>query len=161
MSEITPNTTHTISSPLEFLEIIQKIECSTDHHLFYLGLSSPHDVANCSPQTALDVSRNPLIALFFACIDNSPNHGEIIIYHIPKQRISTSLMADHNDILVRTERGTFIFVNDQQHEVSLLAKDKLSQMPLEIIVNKDAKTSIIQELEKLGIAMITLYPEMS
>lgn len=133
----------------------------TDHHLFYLGLNSPDDVANCSPQTALDVSRNPLIALFFACIDNSPNHGEIIIYHIPKQRISTSLMADHEDILARTERGTFIFVNDQQHEVNLLAKDKLSQTPLEIIVNKDAKITIIQELEKLGVSMITLYPEMS
>lgn len=161
MTEMTSNTTHTISSPVELLQLIQKIELSPSHHLFYLGLNSPHDVANCGPQTALDVSRNPLIALFFACIDNSPNNGEIIIYHIPKQKISRALMGNNSDILVRTERGTFIFVNDQQHEASLLAKDKLSKAPIEIIVNKEAKTSIIQELEKLGVSMITLYPEMA
>ena len=160
MTQTIPNT-HTISSPVDLLQIIQQIELSTSHHLFYLGLNSPNDVANCSPQTALDVSRNPLIALFFACVDNSPNNGEIIIYHIPKQKISRSLMGYDNDILVRTERGTFIFVNDQQHEASLLAKDKLSKSPIEIIVNKDAKQSIIHELEKLGVSMITLYPEMA
>ncbi|GAA5101788.1 hypothetical protein [Wohlfahrtiimonas larvae] len=153
--------THTISSPVDLLKIIQQIELSSNHHLFYLGLHSPYDVANCSPKTALDVSRNPLIALFFACIDNSPHNGEIIIYHIPKQKISRALMGYDNDILVRTERGTFIFVNDQQHEASLLAKDKINQAPIEIIVNKDAKQAIILELEKLGVSMITLYPEMA
>ncbi len=153
--------THIISSPVDLLNIIQQIELSASHHLFYLGLHSPYDVANCSPQTALDVSRNPLIALFFACIDNSPHNGEIIIYHIPKERISRALMGYDNDILVRTKRGTFIFVNDQQHESSLLAKDKHSQSPIEIIVDQDAKQSIIQELDKLGISMITLYPEMA
>lgn len=153
--------TQIISSPVDLLKIIQQIELSSTHHLFYLGLHSPYDVANCSPKTALDVSRNPLIALFFACIDNSPHNGEIIIYHIPKQKISRALMGHDNDILVRTERGTFIFVNDQQHEASLLAKDKMSKSPIEIIVDKDAKQSIIHELEKLGVSMITLYPEMA
>lgn len=153
--------TQIISSPVDLLNIIQQIELSANHHLFYLGLHSPYDVANCSPKTALDVSRNPLIALFFACIDNGPHNGEILIYHIPKQKISRALMGYDNDILVRTKRGTFVFVNDQQHEASLLATDKMSKTPIEIIVDKDAKQSIIHELEKLGVSMITLYPEMA
>lgn len=155
-------TTHTLSSPVDLLKIIQHIELSPDHHLFYLGLNSPDDVANCGTQTALDVTRNPLIALFFACIDKSNNDGEIIIYHIQQNTISHSIDdCSPNTNLVLTDRGTFIFINGQQHNANLLAKDYIHHQPVEIIIEQSAKCSILQELEKLGISLTTLYPEMT
>lgn len=156
----TTSTPYVISSPIDLLRVIQQVEHKDNHQFFYLGLSNPNDVENCGNQT-IDVSRNPLIALFFACVDNSPYDGEIIIYHIPTSKISHALMSNSDDILALTKRGTFIFVNKQQNDANLLAKDKTDHTPIEVIVNQSAKQSILHELDKLGISMATLYPEMS
>lgn len=156
----TINTSHTISSPIELLKVIQQADHKDHYQLFYLGFSNPNDVENCGNQT-IDITRNPLIALFFACVDLSPNNGEVLIYQIPEDKISHALMHNSDDILTLTERGTFVFINHQQNNASLLAKDQKTQTPLEIIVNKDAKQSILQELDKLGISIATLYPEMT
>lgn len=150
-----------INSPIDLLSVIQNIEVSENHHLYYLGLGSPADVANSCSLIALDIARNPLTALFFACIDNGPNNGEILIYHIPRDKVSRTLSYQSSDYLVLTERGTFIFVNNQQNNVELLATDSINQHPLEIVINQSAKKYIIQELEKLGISMVTIFPEMN
>lgn len=150
-----------ITSPVDLLSIIQNIDVTENHQLYYLGLGSPADVANSGDQSALDIARNPLIALFFACIDNGPNDGEILIYHIPQNKVSRSFDYQDSDYLVLTERGTYIFVNNQQNNVELLAEDSINQQPLEIIINQSSKKYIIKELDKLGISIVTLFPEMA
>lgn len=160
MNRSTQNTPYNVSSAIDLIRVIGEVTESPDHHLFYLGLNSPNDVENCGNQEASDVSRNPLTALFFACVDNSPNDGEIIIYNVPHSRISRSATDDNGHALMLTERGTFIFLNNAQCDVSLLATDKRHNNPLEIIIDSKAKSSIIKELDKLGISMTTLFPEM-
>lgn len=150
-----------ISSPIDLLKVILQINTIEDHHLFYLGLGSPSDIENSCGQDALDVARNPLIALYFACVDNSPFDGEILIYQVHTDQISRPAALTNNEVLMLTERGTYVFVNDYQNDPKLLAKDKVHQKPIEVIVNKDAKRSIISELDKFGISTITLFPEMA
>ncbi len=161
MTQFYESRPYLINSPVDLLTVIQNINVSETHQLYYLGLGSPMDVANFSEQSALDIARNPLIALFFACIDNSPNDGEILIYHIPQDKVSRSLTYQSSDYLVLTERGTYIFVNNQQNNVDLLAQDSSNQQPLEIIINPSSKQYIIKELDKLGISMVTIFPEMA
>lgn len=162
MTHSTHDSSYRIASPIDLLRIIQDIHLEDDAHLFYLGFSNPNDVDNCGEQAALDVTRNPLIALFFACIDKSNNDGEIIVYHIQQNTISHSIDdCSPNTNLVLTDRGTFIFINGQQHNAHLLAKDCIHHQPVEIIIEQSAKCSILQELEKLGISLTTLYPEMT
>lgn len=148
-----------IGSPLDLVRIIQQIVKDDEHALYYLGLSSPSDVENCADLAALDIARNPLIALYFACIDYGPNDGEILVYHVPHHAVTKGdIHAD--SALQLTARGTFVFVNDQQNNADRLAHDSLTNAPIEIIVDQAAKPHIIRELDKLGISTQTLFPEM-
>ena len=153
------NLPYIIGSPLDLVRIIQQIVKDEDHALYYLGLSSPNDVENCIDQAALDIARNPLIALYFACIDYGPNDGEILVYHVPNHAVVKGNITQ-DAALQLTERGTFVFVNDQQNNAARLAHDSLTNAPIEIIVDQAAKPHIIRELDKLGISTHTLFPEM-
>ncbi|KZS23499.1 hypothetical protein PE074_02790 [Wohlfahrtiimonas chitiniclastica] len=153
------NLPYIIGSPLDLVRIIQQIVKDDDHALYYLGLSSPSDVENCIDQAALDIARNPLIALYFACIDYGPNDGEILVYHVPNHAVVKGDITQ-DAALQLTERGTFVFVNDQQNNAARLAHDSLTNAPIEIIVDQAAKPHIIRELDKLGISTQTLFPEM-
>jgi hypothetical protein len=134
------------------------------------------------PTSLLDVTTNPLVALFFACCSKKEKNG--IVYSFPALPISneneivksvskyTVLSADEQDAYLREheidKENLFVVrpccVDDrmirQQGYFILCAKkdERISKASLfSLKIHQKDKTKILEELDKLGINEFTLF----
>lgn len=69
------------------------------------------------PTRLLDITKNPLIALYFACIgENKSSNGEVLVFRIPKKEIKY-YDGDQVSILSNIARCPFDFVTPTQSDV--------------------------------------------
>ena len=85
------------------------------------------------PTRLLDITENPLVALYFAClpVEKSTNNGEILIYFIPKDEIISyqSSLADAISCISFLSHNTFSRAKTQIRQVVEEMKTYVSHLP--------------------------------
>lgn len=71
------------------------------------------------PTRLLDITRNPLVALYFSCCDNFQNQGELIVFDVKTDEIKYS-KSDTVSILASLP----LFNSDMKKQLLMWAKDK-------------------------------------
>ncbi|MDY3345675.1 FRG domain-containing protein [Riemerella anatipestifer] len=103
-------------------------------------LNIPHEFYNCKstievlvkmqhfgiPTRILDLTRNPLIALYFACIDNFDKDAEIIILDIPEKNIRF-YDSDRITILANLAKQQVDFGFDIEKDFDYYDEDKVKE----------------------------------
>ena len=123
------------------------------------------------PTRLLDVTENPLIALFFACKDDKNKDGEVFAFNTGENAKTctsyddNSLFRGKHVVFVRTK----VFSERQRQQQGLFiwfpAKclkgiDKSSSLVSEIIkIPSECKGDILEELKMVGISEKTLFPD--
>lgn len=105
------------------------------------------------PTRLLDVTQNPLVALYFACIDASKSQGELIIFDVTHDKIkypnsdTVSILASLPLLRSKIKNSLFNFATDlnlSQNDFNLKASRLLHEIKLE-------KPAFRDEISKLDV----------
>lgn len=135
------------------------------------------------PTRLLDISTNPLIALYFACADKKSNTGdaEVLVFDIPynqivfydnqemlevldktikKQKLKqpypiTCIKARLNNPRIIRQSGAFLFFADNHNNNRNIIKEMQK-----IEISKSHIKSIIRGLDQIQISSTSVYPEL-
>ena len=123
------------------------------------------------PTRLMDVTENPLVALYFACISNEKKDGEVFVFASGRR---IELYSSYDEAAIRKAKKvalvrTKIFSERQRVQQGLFmwfpnkklnGLDKNSDVVYgKVIIPSDCKGSLIEDLKMLGISKRTLFPE--
>ena len=123
------------------------------------------------PTRLMDVTENPLVALYFACVSNEESSGEVFIFNAGiNAQIYTSYdeteMKKKNKIAFvraklfsnrqRTQQGLFMWFPDKALKGIEKDNDVISEI---ISIPAQNKSMLLNELKMVGISAKSLFPD--
>ncbi|HBL76920.1 MAG: hypothetical protein A2W90_00865 [Bacteroidetes bacterium GWF2_42_66] len=146
-------------------KILLDKEYKTD--LDYLTIAQHYGI----PTRLLDWSHSPLVATFFACIDNYENDGVLYAYKPNKlvlpNEINNPFSTKANEIIfIQPEASSNRILNQLgyfslHNEPKLELNESNSNPSLErIIIPKSLKKEIIFILNQFGVSDLTIFPDI-
>lgn len=126
------------------------------------------------PTRLMDVTENPLVALYFACINNQNYHGEVFVFNVGiNAEIYTSYdeeeIKKNNKIAFvraktfsnrqRAQQGLFMWFPDE--ELAGIEKNEFKNpMIFQIItIPAEMKDTLLDELKMVGISLKSMFPD--
>lgn len=118
------------------------------------------------PTRLLDITRNPLVALYFACESNPESYGELVLispenHEIKKDDLVSSFIVyalKNNDRIVMQD-GAFILCGLPDGERSL-EEFRYRENGKKVVILIDGKKKLLEQLETFSINRAALFPEI-
>lgn len=118
------------------------------------------------PTRLLDITRNPLVALYFACESNPESYGELVLispenHEIKKDDLVSSFIVyalKNNDRIVKQD-GAFILCGLPDGERSL-EEFRYRENGKKVVILIDGKKKLLEQLETFSINRAALFPEI-
>ena len=118
------------------------------------------------PTRLLDITRNPLVALYFACESNPESYGELVLispenHEIKKDDLVSSVIVyalKNNDRIVMQD-GAFILCGLPDGERSL-EEFRYRENGKKVVILIDGKKKLLEQLETFSINRAALFPEI-
>jgi len=148
------------------------LDKSFDNKLDYLSIAQHTGL----PTRLLDWSHSPLIALFFAVVDNPDKDGALFLYSLAvKEVLPFEEIKEYNPFDKEMKKDYYFYmpistINRLDNQFGHFSIHKTPQKPFEdiciksrlkkYIIPKDLKKEILLLLNHYGINYLTIYPDL-